>query len=325
MDSSTIIKTVSVGWSAIELLLAFGILLTISGSAIALRFQGVTKAAFPFLLSIAFIVCLGCGAETVSALIDAPIYVDIAIWFFVFAICLLITVVVYRLCPNLKVRAVAAALGLSPLLFLPQRVAIKPVVNAGVASAPVIGKAAREFLPSLSLGRVQKYFKLVPVNANQVGWIGETVTVRHIETKLGFKQMKSKLPKNQGFDAVFKTSENGDEVYYIVEAKANTARLAPKQMTDEWILETCKKMRASKDSNLRHTSKDILLHMETGQLRKVLSQVDISNGTIKLKNLDNNARVIDVWQEDFIPETIEQALSDVVGEKQFLEIVSSAT
>jgi hypothetical protein len=317
----TALQAASVTWSFIEVVLALVAALSLAGSAMLLRFKGVRAAAFPFVICIALTLALGSAAEGVSAALNAPLFVDFIIWGIVFAACLLFGVVIYCLCPNLKTGALLAVLGLSPLCFFPQRAALKPVVETGLGAAVGVaargGKIAGQGTPSpqkiLSGAEIAADAARTALKADQIGWIGETVTVRHIEATYGFTQLKSKYRGNSGFDAVFEGVEDGKPVIYIVEAKANTAVLSPGQMTDEWIADTLSNMAGAKDSRVRQTGMLVEKALAEGRVKRVLSEVDLEENTITLTHLDGAGKKVGPGSKVVAYELIEEAKEDVAG------------
>lgn len=320
LTPDTALQTVSVAWSIVEVVLALAAVVALAGSARILRTKGVRAAAFPFLIYIALTIAIGSAAEGVSAALNAPIFFDLIIWGVVLVACLIFGFVIHCLCPNLKTGAVLAVLGLSPLCFLPQRAAIKPVVETGLSAVASVamtgGKVAGRTTPTPK--QVQSGAEAVAtttrtaLKADQIGWIGETATVWHIRAMDGFRDLKSKFHGNHGFDAVFEHVEDGKSVIYVVETKTNKAVLSPGQMTDEWIASTVDKMATAKNAQVRQTGVLVKKARDEGRLKRLLSEVSLDEKTITLTHLDEAGKKVAVWSKASAAEVIDQATKEVV-------------
>lgn len=295
------------------------------------RVMGVSFSLFIWIQIVFGLVLFDAAYSVASLFIQTPLWIDLIISL---GIILLIFWIFWRLSqrpkfkPKLFIALVMVPLGIPALHVIGRMTQIGAIEISQKAGIAILKYG--DSMDGLAIKNVDTIAEAIPIvrhfpltmrtvvgevtfkNSFEKGVLGDAITARRL-TALGYSKLSSKYNLINGIDGVYlRRDATGTIVEIIVvENKVDSSRLAPKQMTDEWLLSRIEKMVTAENEEVRRTGlllKDMLQH-QPQSVRKELWHHDLANGTTIVRSVDSDGK----------PGAILRSWSDALIQNQLLE------
>lgn len=293
------------------------------------RRMGAPFAVFVWIQVVFYLAVIEGSIGIVDLFIRVPIWIDVA--FFIIPP-FLVSVIFFILSkrstfkPHLFVALILVQLGI-PGAHTVAKAAEQGTVEISQRGIVKILRYGNDF-DDLNYRNVDNLTQLVPIvrslpqstatiagtlhfkNTFDIGKLGDFLTARRL-TSMGYSKLPSKYNTIHGIDGVYLKETLDGEVkeLLIVENKVNKGRLAPGQMTDDWVIQRAEKMLLADDLRVRETGRLLLTTLAASPdiIKKELWHHNLDTGKTIVLNvtpIGKRGEIIREWTDSFIQNTI---------------------